>query len=95
MSETIDCTPTFNATANMLRIIMENGTDEGRAMAFEEIARWGRMIDRLIAERRQHAKSLRGIYADSITRAHQRGTPVELFDCDVLIIEKIIGELEA
>lgn len=94
MSETIDCTPTFAATANMLRVIVENGTDDGRAMAFEEIARWGRMLDRLIAERRKHAAILRNIYAEN-TLALVRGEAFPLSDEDINMLEAVIGELEA
>lgn len=47
----IDVTPTFQATASMLIALFENGTDEGKATARDELRRWASMLDAIKAER--------------------------------------------
>jgi hypothetical protein len=42
---TIDVTPTWEATAKMLIVIMDQGTEEGKVFAREEITRMGQIID--------------------------------------------------
>lgn len=44
---TIDCTPTWEATARMLCTVMECGTDEGKAIAGAELVRMGKLLDQL------------------------------------------------
>ena len=43
---TIDATPTWAGILPMLRLAIENGTAEGRAIAWEEIARMARAADK-------------------------------------------------
>lgn len=50
-SGTIDCTPSWTATARMLIALMDNGTDTGKATARAEITRMGALLDRFISER--------------------------------------------
>lgn len=45
---TIDMTPTWEQTAGMLAMIFENGTEEGKQMAKEELLRMGQLLDELI-----------------------------------------------
>ncbi len=42
-------TLTFEATADMLILILEDGSDEGREFARGELRRWGVMLDDLAA----------------------------------------------
>ena len=44
-TETIDCTPNWEATATMLALILESGDD--KTWARSEIIRMGQIIDRL------------------------------------------------
>lgn len=45
--------PSFGATVGILRAVIENGTPEGHAMAWEEITRWAAMLDEV---KKAHAK---------------------------------------
>ena len=45
MVEVIDVTPTWEQTAGMLIISLENSNDDGKKFAREEIRRMGRIID--------------------------------------------------
>lgn len=47
-TETIDCTPNWEATAQMLALILESGGD--KTWARSEIIRMGQIIDRLQAK---------------------------------------------
>jgi hypothetical protein len=47
-TETIDCTPSWEATATMLALILESGDD--KTWARSEIIRMGQIIDRLQAK---------------------------------------------
>lgn len=42
---TIDMTPTFRATADMLIALFESGTPTGQDFAKSELRRWGDMLD--------------------------------------------------
>ncbi|SEN67316.1 hypothetical protein SAMN05216227_102027 [Pseudorhodobacter antarcticus] len=44
---TIDMTPTWTETANMLVAIMQNGDAAGKVWAYSEVRRMGEIIDRL------------------------------------------------
>ena len=44
-TETINATPTWEATVRMLMVVLENGTPEGKAMAREEIIRLAKSVD--------------------------------------------------
>lgn len=52
MSQYIDVTPSWEATARMLVVLMERGTAEGKAEAEKEILRMGRIIDKLLEEKK-------------------------------------------
>lgn len=47
---TIDMTPSWTETARMLIVLMDNGTDEGKATARAEIQRMGTLLDRFIKQ---------------------------------------------
>lgn len=49
-SRTIDMTPTWTETARMLTVLLEEGTEEGKRVAREEIHRMGEIIDALQKE---------------------------------------------
>lgn len=46
----IDMTPTWEQAMGLLAVILENGTNEGKAMAREELRRAGLLLDGLAAE---------------------------------------------
>lgn len=48
--KTIDCTPSWSATARMLIALMDNGTDAGKAMARAEITRMGALLDHFVKQ---------------------------------------------
>tara|TARA_R110000851_G_scaffold186277_3_gene335581 strand:- start:529 stop:726 length:198 start_codon:yes stop_codon:yes gene_type:complete len=48
--EYIDVTPTWEQTADMLIMSLENSNDEGKKFARKEIQRMGRIIDSLTTQ---------------------------------------------
>lgn len=52
MPNAINMTPTFEAAVNMCIIALENGTNEGKQIAREELLRYGRELDRLASQSR-------------------------------------------
>lgn len=48
-AETIDMTPSFAQAVEMCLVVLENGTEEGKATARNELMRYGRELDRLKA----------------------------------------------
>lgn len=44
----IDATPTWQATANMLAVLFENGTPEGKETARRELARMAALADAMV-----------------------------------------------
>ncbi|WP_347837756.1 hypothetical protein [uncultured Planktomarina sp.] len=48
--DAIDATPSFEGAVNMCLVVLENGTEEGKAMAREELLRYARELDRLAAQ---------------------------------------------
>lgn len=49
MTDTLDLTPSFHATACILLAVLQDGTPKGQAMAADEIMRWAGMLDALKA----------------------------------------------
>jgi hypothetical protein len=49
MNDTIDLTPNFEQATNMCIVVLENGTYEGKKEAREELRRYARELDRLVA----------------------------------------------
>jgi len=47
MSNTVDMTPTWSATMDILIMIFENGDDGGKALAKQELRDIGKMLDEL------------------------------------------------
>lgn len=45
---TINLTPTWTAAANIYITVLENGNDEGKEIAREEILKMGKLLDELI-----------------------------------------------
>lgn len=54
MTRRIDVTPSWEGTAQMILVLLDNGNDEGREFARAEVLRMGKIIDRLQAESRAH-----------------------------------------
>jgi hypothetical protein len=53
-TETLNCAPSWEATALMLVTILQDSKDfEGRKYAKDEIIRMGKIIDQLMAEREE------------------------------------------
>ena len=51
MSETIKLVPSWEAAANMLSMVIRDGTDEGREEAIKEVVRMGKLLDELLKEK--------------------------------------------
>ena len=49
MAETIDLTPSWGAAAEILILVLDQGTDEGKAQAREELRRMAKAADRALA----------------------------------------------
>lgn len=49
MTKQIDMTPTFEASVRMCLVLLENGTEEGKQTARDELLRYGRELDRATA----------------------------------------------
>jgi hypothetical protein len=47
---TIDITPSWEAAVNVYLLVLEDGTEEGKAMAREELLRLARQYDALVAD---------------------------------------------
>ena len=54
MTRSINVTPSWEGTAQMILVLLDNGNDEGKAFARAEVLRMGKIIDRLQAEARAH-----------------------------------------
>lgn len=52
MSRTIDMTPTWPEAARLLLAVLENGTDEGKALARAEIQRMADLLHQMQQEAR-------------------------------------------
>ena len=50
---TIDMTPTWEAAVRIYLLVLEDGTDEGKDMAREELLRLARQYDALVADLKQ------------------------------------------
>lgn len=48
--DTITSTPSFEGATGMCIAVLENGTEEGKATAREELMRYARELDRLAAK---------------------------------------------
>jgi hypothetical protein len=48
--KTVDATPSFEGAVNMCLVVLENGTEEGKAIARDELRRYARELDRLAAQ---------------------------------------------
>jgi hypothetical protein len=48
---TVDMTPTWEQAARMLLVVLENGSEEGKQMAREEVKRMGILLDSYVSER--------------------------------------------
>lgn len=46
-AKTIDATPSFEGAVNMCLVVLENGTEEGKEIARDELRRYARELDRL------------------------------------------------
>lgn len=55
MTRTIDMTPTWPEALNMCKAVIENGTDEGKANAWAEIARMAEIAQRHVDLQRKVA----------------------------------------
>lgn len=52
-TRTIDCTPTWEAASQIYLAVLENGTEEGKEMAREEILRMARLLDQFKADSKE------------------------------------------
>lgn len=49
METTIDLVPNWEAAANILMVVLENGTYEGKKLAREELLRMAKLADKYVA----------------------------------------------
>ncbi len=47
MSKTVDITPTWSATINILILMLESGDDESKALAKQELRDFGKQLDEM------------------------------------------------
>jgi hypothetical protein len=53
--KTIDLTPTWETAVRIYMMVLEEGTEEGKASAREELLRLARNYDALVAEKQEMA----------------------------------------
>jgi hypothetical protein len=51
--KTIDLTPTWETAVHIYLLVLEEGAEEGKAMARQELLRLARTYDALVAEKRE------------------------------------------
>ena len=52
----MDMTPTFEQATRMAMLVLQNGSPEGVRMAEQELLRYGRQLDRLVALAKENAE---------------------------------------